>query len=189
MNNKIKNLKLINISGIIGLVVFTFAYIITFAGTAYASEINFDNVGNLINQERSKRDLPKLKINQELNNAAALKSKDMINRNYFEHYAYGLSPWDFVKMAGYNYLYAGENLAMDFNTAEGMVGAWINSDAHRNNILNPDYIEMGVGIVKGEFTENSTNHETIMITNMFGREKPAIIKAFDYLAQSILNLF
>ena len=156
---------------------------------AFASEINQDNLINLINQERNTRGIGSLKINADLNQAAGLKSKDMINRDYFDHYAYGLSPWDFISMSGYNYLYAGENLAMDFNTSEGIVKAWMNSPAHRDNILNPDFTDTGLGIVKGEYTENGYIHDTTMISNMFGREKPAIVKVFDYIARNIFGSF
>ena len=156
---------------------------------AFASEINQNNLINLINQERNSRGIPSLKLDNDLNNAASLKSKDMINRNYFDHYAYGLSPWDFITNSGYNYLYAGENLAMDFNTSEGVVKAWMNSPAHRDNILNPDFNDTGLGIVKGEYTENGYAHDTTMISNMFGRKRPAILKAFDYIARNVFGSF
>lgn len=161
-----------------------------FVSQALASPINTENVLDSINQERAVRGLPALTINSDLTSAANLKSKDMVNRDYFEHFAFGMTPWDFVRNAGYNYLYAGENLAMDFNTSEGMVSAWMNSPAHRENILNPDFRDAGIGIVKGEFTEDGKVHSTVMVTNMFGRKKPAIVKVFDYITHDLLgNIF
>jgi len=160
---------------------------ILFASQAFASTINTENVLDSINQERVSRGLSKLVVDNDLTNAANLKSKDMLNRNYFEHFAFGLTPWDFIKNAGYNYLYAGENLAMDFNTSEGMVSAWMNSPAHRDNILNPDFRDTGIGIVKGEYTEDGGVHSTIMVTNMFGRKNPVILKVFDYITHDLLN--
>jgi len=156
---------------------------------AFASDINQKNVIDLINQERTSRGVPALKVDSDLNQAAALKSKDMINRSYFDHYAHGLTPWDFITMSGYNYLYAGENLGMDFNTSEGLVKAWMNSPTHRDNILNPDFIETGIGVVKGEYTENGYVHSTTMVSNMFGRKKPTILKVFDYIAKNIFGSF
>ena len=156
---------------------------------AFASEINQSNLINLINQERTGRGVPALKIDIDLNQAASLKSKDMINRSYFDHYAYGLSPWDFIKNAGYNYLYAGENLAMDFETSEGVVKAWMSSPTHRDNILNPDFTETGLGIVKGEYNRNGYTSDTTMISNMFGRKKPTIVKIFDYIARNVFGSF
>jgi uncharacterized protein YkwD len=161
-----------------------------FVSRAFASPISTDNVLYSINQERTSRGLQKLTIDPDLTSAASLKSKDMLNRNYFEHFAFGLSPWDFIHNAGYNYLYAGENLAMDFNTSEGMVSAWMNSPAHRDNILNPDFRETGIGIIKGEFSEDGKARTTTMVTDMFGREKPTIVKAFDYITKNLFrNLF
>ena len=113
----------------------------------------------------------------------------MLNRNYFEHFAYGLTPWDFMKKANYNYLYAGENLAMNFQTSEGMVNAWMNSPLHRANILNPDYNEMGLGIVKGAYTENNKTQETIIVDNMFGRQKPVILDFFDNFIAKVTAIF
>lgn len=162
---------------------------ILFTTKIFASDITPKNVINEVNQERSVVGLPALTENSELSHAATLKAKDMINRHYFEHFAFGLTPWAFMVLAGYDYLYAGENLAMDFQTTEGMMSAWINSPAHRNNILNPDYTEIGIGVVQGEYVENGIPHQTIMVSNMFGTKRPAILKYFDYISQNVLGKF
>jgi uncharacterized protein YkwD len=160
------------------------------ANTALALEISTENLSYLINQQRAFYNLRPLTIDTDLTKAATLKSKDMINRDYFEHYAYGLSPWDFMKNSGYNYLYAGENLAMGFETSEGVVRAWINSPAHRANLLNPDYDEMGLGVVKGAYTDNTGKTEdTVMITNMFGRKKPVVVDIFNQIVSGFKNIF
>lgn len=155
----------------------------------FASDITSQNITYLINKERVYYGLNPLKSNEDLDRAAALKSKDMLNRGYFDHYAFGLTPWDFITNAGYKYLYAGENLAMDFDTAEGMVNAWMVSPSHRANILNPDYQDMGVGVVKGVFDSKSQTHQTVMVTNMFGRKKPVIVDMFDKFVEGVLNFF
>lgn len=154
-----------------------------------ASEITSENVVFLINKERLFYGDEPVVVDPELQKAADLKSSDMITRNYFEHYAFGLSPWDFIHAAGYDYLYAGENLAMSFDTSEGMVNAWMNSPAHRANILNPDFQDLGVGVVKGAYTENGTKEQTIMVTNMFARRKPAIVVFFEDFGQRIASIF
>lgn len=184
MKYQMKKLNKIKTSIMIAAFLFSFNL---FIGFAHASEITSGNVLKLINNERASRGIPKLQENPDLDHAAVLKTKDMLNRNYFEHYAYGLAPWDFIHISGYDYLYAGENLAMDFHTSEGMVNAWMNSAAHRDNILNPDFTETGLGVVKGEFEENGSYKSTVMVTNMFGRKKPAILKAFDFVTKNILG--
>jgi uncharacterized protein YkwD len=155
----------------------------------FAADITPHNVITEVNQERVSAGLLPLTENSDLDHAATLKAKDMINRHYFEHFAFGLTPWDFMLWSGYDYLYAGENLAMDFQTTEGMMNAWINSPTHRDNILNSDYTEMGVGVVKGDYTENGKTHQTIMVSNMFGTKRPAILKYFDFITQDVLGKF
>jgi len=154
-----------------------------------ASEINGSNVLRIINTEREGNHLKPLLIDPDLERAATLKSRDMINRNYFEHYAFGLTPWDFIKNSGYDFSLAGENLAMDFATSEGMVNAWMNSPAHRANILNPDFQDIGIGIVKGAYKENGVSNETTMVANLFGSKKSKFEIYLDNILKRIINLF
>lgn len=188
--NKItKKRFVIELATAISLVIFSLFVIVANARAALASEINEENILRLINKERTYRGIPSLEIDERLDKAAIRKTEDMINRNYFEHYAFGLTPWNFITEAGYNYLYAGENLAMDFDTSEGMVRSWMQSTTHRNNILNPDFDETGIGIVKGEYTEDGNSHETYMVTNMFAREKPAVLRLIDRVVNFMSNIF
>ena len=158
-----------------------------FTPKAEASEINVSNVLKDINDERVSHNLKPLYLNTNLDQAANLKSKDMINRDYFEHYAFGLTPWDFIKIQGYDFSVAGENLAMDFATSEGMVKAWMDSPDHRQNILNPRYEDIGIGVVKGTFTDGSDSHETIMVTNLFAKKKSKISIYLDTLLKNYIN--
>ena len=169
-----------------GLIVAAIVIFTSISG-AFASEITPENIELLINSERTANGLIPLRIDKSLDQAAKNKSLDMVNRNYFEHYAFDLAPWDFIISAGYNYLYAGENLAMDFNTAEGTVNAWMKSPAHRDNILNPDYSDMGIGVVKGAYKDNNGSHDTYMVTNMFGRKKPVVLQIFDNIVSKIAS--
>lgn len=102
---------------------------------------------DLVNKERTIRGLQALKFNSELSNVATLKSQDMIDKNYFDHTSptYG-SPFDMMKKFGISYTSAGENIAMGQETPQEVMNAWMNSDGHRKNILNPDFTELGVGI-------------------------------------------
>lgn len=159
------------------------------AQVAVASDITPENVTYLLNKERIDYGLAPLNVDFDLNIAARNKSKDMLNRNYFEHYAYHLTPWDFINNAGYKYMYAGENLAMDFQTSEGMVSAWMNSPLHRQNILSENYEDLGIGIIKGVYTENGQNKETVLVSNMFGRKKPPIVEFFNNVVNNIQLLF
>jgi len=44
------------------------------------------------------------------------------------------------------------------------VAAWMNSPTHRENIVNPTYKDIGVGIASGDYE----GHQTIIVVQMFG---------------------
>ena len=105
-------------------------------------------VVELTNQERAKNGLPALKLDVELSKVARDKSKDMQTKNYFSHTSptYG-SPFDMMKAYGISYKSAGENIAMGQRSPEEVVQAWMNSQGHRENIMNPNFTHIGVGHV------------------------------------------
>ena len=173
----------------VGLVLFLFSLTVSIVS---ASPITETNIQTIVNKERSVRGLNELGCVDELREAAYTKSQDMIDRNYFEHYnpnGLYVSPWEFMNSSDYDYLYAGENLAMDFDTAEGVVGAWMFSSVHRKNILNSDFEDMCIGIIKGEYTDEKGTRETTMVTQMFGRQKPVILKIIDSILDAFKSLF
>lgn len=100
----------------------------------------------LVNAERAKAGSKSLKSNTDLNKLASMKSQDIVEKNYFGHQSptYG-SPFDMMKTYGVSYMYAGENLAID-SDADKAHNAWMNSEGHRKNILNPDFTEIGIGL-------------------------------------------
>jgi uncharacterized YkwD family protein len=106
-------------------------------------------VVELTNQEREKAGLSPLKADVELSKVARAKSQDMADNGYFDHNSptYG-SPFDMMKSFGISYQTAGENIAQGQKTPEEVVQAWMNSQGHRENILNPDYTNIGVGYVE-----------------------------------------
>jgi len=110
-------------------------------------------VVDLVNQEREKQGLKSLTLNKKLSDVARTKSKDMMDKGYFDHNSptYG-SPFDMMKQFGIEYTTAGENIAKGQQSPEDVMNAWMNSDGHRKNILNPDFTEIGVGYVKGDTT-------------------------------------
>lgn len=105
-------------------------------------------VVTLTNQERAKAGLPELKVDLELSKVARIKSQDMKNSGYFSHDSpkYG-SPFDMMRNFGIQYRAAGENIAMGQRTPQQVVNAWMNSDGHRRNIMNPQFTHIGVGYV------------------------------------------
>ncbi|NLY70715.1 MAG: serine protease [Clostridiales bacterium] len=102
----------------------------------------------LVNKERAAVGLPGLKMNADLAAVAEKKAEDMRDNNYFSHTSptYG-SPFDMMKQFGISYKAAGENIAKGQRTPEEVMNGWMNSKGHRENILNANFTEIGVGFV------------------------------------------
>ncbi len=90
--------------------------------------------------------------NEVLNAAAQAKAEDMAARGYFAHVGPdGEQPWVWLERQGYEYVYAGENLAVRFNDSRDVVDAWMASPTHRANIVKANYEEIGVGLAEGTY--------------------------------------
>lgn len=130
-----------------------------------ASSITRANIINLTNVERQKYGLTTLSENAKLNSAALAKANNMISEQYWDHFGpNGQTPWQFIKEAGYSYVYAGENLAKGFKSSEGVVQAWMASPTHRENVLSGNYKEIGVASVEGTLL----GEKVTLIVQMFG---------------------
>jgi uncharacterized protein YkwD len=111
----------------------------------------------LLNAERSRRGLPRLRLNEKLSTAADRHSRDMVARNFFSHDSpSGASFVDRVRRTGYlrsaRSWSLGENLAWGSGgrgTPEQIVRAWMNSPGHRANVLTGRYREVGIGVAEG----------------------------------------
>lgn len=133
-----------------------------------SSNISVSDLLALTNQKRVEQGLSALALNSELSTAAQYKAQDMFAKNYWAHNSPdGTTPWVFIKSSGYDYLYAGENLARGFYTSSDVVEAWMASPGHRENIMSSNYDEIGFAILDG----NLTGDETVLVVQMFGRSK------------------
>lgn len=132
---------------------------------AFSSAITVDNIIALTNESRQEFSVSALTENRILDKAAQAKADDMLEKGYFAHNSPdGRTPWDFITKAGYSYLMAGENLAVNFTEAENVETAWMNSSGHKANILNKNFVEIGIGIAQGTYQ----NHSAIFIVQEFG---------------------
>ncbi len=111
-------------------------------------------VTDLVNQERAKSGLKPVELDASLNKVAQAKAADMSKNNYFDHTSptYG-SPFDMMKQFGVSSMTAGENIAMGQRTAEEVMNQWMNSEGHRQNIMNPSFTKIGVGFVNGYWVQ------------------------------------
>lgn len=104
----------------------------------------------LVNNERAKYGLNPLKWDDTLAAFAELHCEDMIERNFMSHVnPDGEDPFDRLKYFGINYWTAGENIAAGQKTPAEAMDAWMNSETHRENILNPNFRSLGVHVRRG----------------------------------------
>ena len=126
------------------------------------------------NEERSDEAIPILVRSKELDRAATMKAEHMAAGEYFAHYSpEGISPWYWFNEVSYDYLHAGENLAIHFTDSGEVVDAWMDSPTHRDNIMNEDYREIGIGTARGEYR----GHSTVYVVQLFGTPRERIIAA------------
>lgn len=131
----------------------------------YGANISTTEVINLTNSKRAEFGLSDLQYNSLLAQAAKAKGEDMLTGDYWAHVSPdGIQPWRFFQVAGYNYRFAGENLARDFSDPSSAVEAWMASPSHKENILSSKYKEIGIAVVEGDLA----GVETTIIVQLFG---------------------
>lgn len=117
-------------------------------------------VTELTNAERANCGLASLTLDPQLTEMAEYKARDMVTNGFSHDGSYGdLS--DLLSMYGVSYNAAGENIAMGQQSPEEVVTAWMNSQGHRENILNSSFGRIGIG-----FTEaNGTTYWVMELAN------------------------
>lgn len=104
-----------------------------------------EDIINSINKIRMVNKLPPLIEDKRLVKSANEKAQDMTLRNYWSHVdPDGKHAWPLILNAGYNYDFAGENLANKYNDEQSVI-EWMTSPSHRANILNPNFTNIGIG--------------------------------------------
>lgn len=132
---------------------------------AEMSELITKNILELINTDRKNNGLGELANNSILNKAAFDKAQDMTEKGYFAHKSPdGRMSWDFIDRSEYAYLFVGENLAMNFTSAQTAHKALMLSESHKKNILNNKYSDVGLAVLVGVINEKKTN----VLVQIFG---------------------
>ena len=111
----------------------------------------------VVNAERARHDLRRLRLNRSLSTAARRHSRAMVRGQFFSHdSAGGASFVDRIRSSGYlsgaSSWYVGENIAYgsgDRSSARSIATAWMKSRPHRANILSPSFREIGIGVASG----------------------------------------
>lgn len=124
-----------------------------------------DKLIQLTNEYRRDNNLNTLTVNPRLTQAAVNKAKDILAKQYFSHTSPdGRKFSDWIKDVNYSYFYVGENLAIDFTNPQDVFAAWLNSPKHKENIVRPEFQEIGIADISGEFE----GHQTQVVVQLFG---------------------
>ncbi|MEK7167975.1 MAG: CAP domain-containing protein, partial [Patescibacteria group bacterium] len=133
--------------------------------TGNESAIDVSKLIQMTNDYRLSRGLSSLNINPRLTQAAVNKAQDLLAKDYFSHTSpQGKRFSEWIKEVNYQYFYVGENLAIDFADNEDLFEAWLESRSHRENIVRPQYQEIGMTALSGDFN----GRETTVVVQVFG---------------------
>ncbi|MBX9680252.1 MAG: CAP domain-containing protein [Gemmataceae bacterium] len=103
---------------------------------------------NELNRERKEKELTPLTSNSTLIRLARRHSTNMGKQDKMDHVLDEKNPSDRAKDIGYNYMKLGENIAYGKGVElDAIHKGWMDSKPHRENILNEDFAEVGVGII------------------------------------------
>lgn len=98
--------------------------------------------------------------------AARLHSTNMAENGFFDHTdPEGRGPGERVAEVGFRGSFVGENIARGQSTPEEVVAAWMSSDGHCRNIMNPRYHFLGVGLAY------SPSEEPLWTQNFAGSDR------------------
>ena len=137
-------------------------------GSPYVAAVISAVLVDLANNDRAALALPELKVNPVLAAAAQAKANDMAAKSYFSHTSpEGFDSWHWFKEAGYDYQYAGENLAVNFSESSDVEKAWMSSPTHRDNIMSSKYAEIGIATAVGTYKGKTVT----FAVQMFGTPK------------------
>lgn len=120
------------------------------------------------NKARTQLNVGPLVTDNALMSAAQMKAEDMAKGHYFAHTAPdGTVPWDYFNKVGYVYDVAGENLAVSNQDSASIINGWLNSPAHRENLLSTKYSNMGIGMAA--FGDYDGHKNTYVVVAMYGK--------------------
>lgn len=156
-----------------------------FTGTDILARVYPQALFSLANESRGKT-VGDLAWSDMLAQAAQAKANDMAEKGYFAHTSpEGKTPWSFISHVGYDYRYAGENLAVNFSDSKDVNSAWLRSPSHRANILNDKFTEVGIATARGIYKEK----EAVFVVQMFGTPRTETLLSQTEVPSSSLVAF
>ncbi len=154
--------------------------------SSHVGRVSFDDLlakivpGELIeltNIRREDAGVAQLNPDPALTAAALMKARDMAENEYFAHTSpEGVTPWYWFEKVGYDYNFAGENLAVNFTEAERVDQAWMDSPSHRRNIINERFEDIGIATAEGRYR----GRRAYFVVQLFGTRAPETVETFSY---------
>lgn len=112
-------------------------------------------VFDITNIMRYRFDKPSLKWEEDIQQVAFMHSKDMADQDYFSHESLdGRGLKERLAEKDVEYQAAGENIASQYPDAPDAMEGWLNSEGHRNVLLDEQFTHLGVGVYRLYFTQN-----------------------------------
>ncbi len=105
----------------------------------------------LVNAERLRAGLNPVVSSVTLTRQATRYACEMIQYDFFDHVnpVTGSTLGDRAREFGYDFYVVGENLGAGQATPQQVFRDWMNSPGHRRNVLDPRFVELGVGVAVG----------------------------------------
>ena len=151
---------------LLGFAVFTCLFALAPAAGAATRRTATASFLQAVNQTRAQHGLRPLRLDVRLIRAARAHSNQMLRTNVFSH-------GDFHgRMVAFHVVgpQAGENLAWGngrFAAPATVMHEWLNSPAHRANLLRPGWTRIGIGLARGTFLGNGGS--TVVTADFAGR--------------------
>ncbi|WP_181348942.1 CAP domain-containing protein [Thalassobacillus sp. CUG 92003] len=116
---------------------------------------NEQQIMTITNKIRERHSKSKLEWSKLAANVAYAHSKDMKSENYFSHHSQnGDGLKERLEKGDVHYVRAGENIAAQYIDAAAAVNGWLNSEGHREALLDGAYTHLGVGVHRDYYTQN-----------------------------------
>lgn len=116
------------------------------------------SLDTMVDKYRTEQGLTPLNEDEQLATIAEAKCNEMVERQYFSHEnPEGKYIWEMIDL---DYTVAGENLAGGYTTAYDTVSGWVQSETHRDNLLNANYTEVGYGVC---WDKNNNDYKVVQL--------------------------
>ena len=103
-----------------------------------------DQILLLVNKARTSSGLGQVKRDSYLDSLALRHSQDMVQTNVMSHDGFDARAHDALNTIRAHCV--AENVAMGYTSAAALVQGWLDSPGHRQNIMNPVFSKIGIGI-------------------------------------------